>query len=417
MDMEKIHEYQFQKLKSILEHCVRYVPFYRTTWNEYGIDLKRIQSFEDFSNTIPFVTRRMVQDAPDNFISECFPASSRLPINTGGSTGVPLALYYLKGVSRSAELAHMHVQWGRIGFEPGARLARLRGDYIGKDRIYSFDPWRNFLILSSFNLNINNSDEYLLCMMKYNIKYINAYPSSLFNLIQLSKFKSFEIPSLKTILLGSENIFDWQLKKIRDFFGVDRIYYWYGHGELCGLGGGCEVSSSYHFFPSYSYVEFVPDKTLIEGDNQILSEIVGTSFVNPLMPLVRYRTQDYGVEADGNCKCGRHHKILSRIIGREQDIAVGKKGEKITLTALIFGRHAEYFNHVTKIQIVNESPGKLLVRVEPKPSFESQHKDEIIRSLSRKEGMPFETVVDEVQSIDSTKRGKHRFFIRTFDFD
>ncbi len=80
----------------------------------------------------------MVQDAPDNFISECFPASSRLPINTGGSTGVPLALYYLKGVSRSAELAHMHVQWGRIGFEPGARLARLRGDYIGKDRIYSF---------------------------------------------------------------------------------------------------------------------------------------------------------------------------------------------------------------------------------------------------------------------------------------
>jgi len=413
---EQIEEYQFLKLKSLLQHAYNTVPFYRDTWNEHGIDINKIQSLDDFYNSIPLVTRDMVQDAPERFVSSIYKPAQGLLMNSGGSTGIPLTLYYLKGYSRAAEWAHMHLQWSRVGYKIGRPMATLRGEYIGKERIYSYDPWRNTLILSSFNLNENNANVYLDLLNQYKIEFINAYPASLFNLINLLKNKEKIIPSLKVILLGSENIFAWQLKQFKEFFKIGKIFYWYGHGELCALGGGCEISSNYHFLPSYSYVEFISESE--NGrDASDMCEIIGTSFINPLMPLIRYRTQDYGIVTANLCKCGRKHKQLSQVTGREQEIAVGLNSEKITLTALIFGRHADYFNHIIKMQIINTDPGKLVVKVIPKESFSDEHIAEIEDTLSRKQGMPFQTEAHVVSEIDGTKRGKHRFLIREFPLE
>ena len=413
---DKIEEYQLLKLQHIIHHAYMTVPYYQKKWAEYGINLDQVQSFDDFSKTIPFLTRKDVQSSPLDFLSDKFSKKKCNKSNSGGSTGIPLTLFQLKGYSRAAEWANMFLQWERVGFIQGKKLARLRGDYIGKNRIYSFDPWRNYLILSSFNLNINNADNYLQLLNKYKIEYINAYPSSLFNLIQLSTKKSVNIPSLKVIFLGSENTYNWQLKKLKDFFDIERIYYWYGHGELCALGGGCELSSQYHFMPSYSYVEFIPNQEIIGGhkDNKLV-EIVGSSFINPAMPLIRYKTQDFGIESTQKCPCGRDHKLLEKIIGREQEIAIGLNGERITLTALIFGRHSEYFNHIIKMQVINYAPGKLKILIVPKASFNNNNKNEIISRLSLKEGMPFETKVEIIDRIETTKGGKHRFLLRTFE--
>lgn len=413
---EKIEEYQFLKLKQLLHHAYTTVPYYYNEWNKFGINLNQIQNFDDFSKSIPFVKKDDLQSFPLEFLSNKFPLKRHLKSNSGGSTGIPLTLFSLKGYSRSAEWAHMFLQWERVGFIQGKRLARLRGDYVGKNKIYSFDPWRNYLMLSSFSLDSSNADIYVQLLNKYKIEYINAYPSSLFNLIQLSKENSVNIPSLKVIFLGSENIYNWQLKKIRDFFGIKRIYYWYGHGELCALGGGCELSSQYHFMPSYSYVEFIADHE-INGchENNKLVEIVGSSFINPVMSLIRYRSQDFGTESVQKCPCGRNHKLLKEIIGREQELAIGLNRERITLTALIFGRHSEYFNHIIKMQVINYAPGKLKILILPKASFNKKNKNEIISSLSMKEGMPFKTKVEIIDRIETTKGGKHRFLLRTFE--
>jgi len=417
VDSNKIEEYQFNVLKELLIHSFKTVPYYKETWQKLNINLNQIQNLQDFAKMIPFVTKEIVQKMPEKFISSLYSRNKWMITNTGGSTGIPLKLYNLKGYCRAAEWGHMHVLWDRIGFVMGQRLARLRGDYIGKNRLYSYDPWRNFLILSSFNLNQYNADYYIDLLDKYKIEYINAFPASIFNLIQLSKFEKRKVPSLKVIFLGSENIFDWQLEKIREFFEVERIYYWYGNGELSGLGGGCEKSSDYHFLPTYSFIELCNTDHIENSSSIKIKEIVGTSFINPLMPLIRYKTQDFGIENSKKCSCGRNHLLLKRIIGREQEIAVGFDNRKITLTALVHGRHSEYFNHCSKIQIVNTEPGKLVVRVVPQKSFNESHSKEIISNLSREEGMPFETKVEIVNSIETTVSGKHRFLIRNFEFN
>lgn len=411
---EFIEDYQWTRIKNLLRHAYESVPYYKKTWDDAGIDINKIKNFEDFKSEIPFVTKGDVQKNPNDFISSKFSKSSYLKSNTGGSTGKPLKLVQLKGYSRAAEWAHMHLQWGRVGFQPSDRLARIRGDFIGKNRLYSFDPWRNMLILSSFEINNNTAEKILTLLKKKKVKYINAYPSSIYNLIQSSGLSKIELPALKGIFLGSENMLEFQISRIELFFGV-RVFYWYGNGELTALGGMCEVSNNYHFFPSYGYTEFIKDNSIGKPEDDETVEIVGTSFINPLMPLIRYRTEDYGFENKNKCVCGRNHKLLSNIIGREQEIAVGLNNERISLTALVFGRHNEYFDKVVKMQILNTSPGNLIVRIIPKNNFSPKDQREIEKTLSMQEGMPFITKIEIVRNIPTTSRGKHRFLIRDFE--
>ena len=67
---------------------------------------------------------------------------------------------------------------------------------------------------------------------KKDFKYLHAYPSSAFIFADLiienddcGRFP-FEI-----ILLGSENIYNFQIEKIKKAFPLSKINHWYGHSE------------------------------------------------------------------------------------------------------------------------------------------------------------------------------------------
>ena len=407
---DEIADHQWRTLSGLLRHCYATVPHYASTWRGLGVAPEHIRSFDDFSQMIPHVTREMVQADPMSFVSSVYPGSKRLTMNTGGSTGKPLQLYYLKGHTRAAEWGHMHTYWQRFGFRAGSVMANLRGEFVGADRSHSYDPWRKLLMLSSFALAEDTADTYLDLLAKHKVEFLNGYPSSLHLLTQLSRRSAANLPSLRGIILASENVLDWQVDAISKFFGIDEVFWHYGHGEVVALGGACAAERRYHFMPSYGYVEWGPGLP----DQPESVEIVGTGFVNPLMPLVRYRTQDYGIVDESPCTCGLNHIHLRRILGRRQELAIGFANRAITLTALIFGRHANYFHHIHQMQIVNTAPGHLVVRVVPNDQFSEADEQEIIAMLSPDQGMPFRTTVEKVGRVATTSRGKQPFLIREF---
>jgi len=57
--------------------------------------------------------------------------------------------------------------------------------------------------------------------------------------------------------------------------------------------------------------------------------IVGTTYHNLLMPLIRYRMTDQGKWKKGNCPCGRRYPMIERIKGRVEDIILGSAGNDI----------------------------------------------------------------------------------------
>ena len=75
-------------------------------------------------------------------------------------------------------------------------------------------------------------EDYIKKISKQDFKYLHAYPSSAFIFADLiienddcGRFP-FEI-----ILLGSENIYNFQIEKIKKAFPLSKINHWYGHSE------------------------------------------------------------------------------------------------------------------------------------------------------------------------------------------
>src|SRR5205807_559628 len=127
----------------------------------------------------------------------------------------------------------------------------------------------------------------------------------------------------------------------RQAFGVG-VFDWYGQAERVGAIGTCE-HGNYHIIEDAGYLELLP-----HADGSSL--LVGTSFENRAMPLIRYVTGDCVVAADSNyvCPCRRAFRVVESIIGREADTVVTSDGRQHVLLDFIF----DYINAMKHGQIV-----------------------------------------------------------------
>ena len=110
-----------------------------------------------------------------------------------------------------------------------------------------------------------------------------------------------------------------------------------------------------------------------------VGEIVGTTFVNPAMPLVNYRTGDYGriVQEDGKL-------IIEKLQGRwGKDFVYKSQEEKIPTSAI--NLHGSVQTKIVFYQIVQNEYGKVLVKVLPKCGFDAEEiRREMLQELAER---------------------------------
>ena len=402
---EQIADYQWASLWKVLLHAQKHCSFYKKRFAEAGFDPAAIRDFSDLTKC-PLLTKQDLLEHREEMLSDAFPPSERLYITTGGSTGVPVGFYLQKGVSRAKETAFLETMWKRGGYFDGARLALLRG-YVTTEKasgaISSYDATRDWLILSSYHLSRERLTEYLDELTEFKPDLLYVYPSSILALAEhLQKSgTSWTIP-LRGILCGSERITDPQRNLIQSTFGC-RAYSWYGHSERAVLAAEGRKSNYYYFVPQYGYAEFGPPTA--DG----LREVIGTSFDNFVMPLIRYRTGDYVrlVETDSTLEYPA--PAASEIAGREQEFLVSATGRRISLTA--FNMHDAIFNDLYAVQFFQEKPGVAEFRYIPGPKFDSSRLPKIETGIRRKLGDDFEVTLRSVTEVEKTPAGKHKWLV------
>ena len=333
--------------------------------------------------------------------------------NTGGSTGTPSQLYYLKFVTRSFEQAFFHILWKRVGYKHGDPVVVLRGFSIPQSNSYWYvDKTKNRLIMSSYHLNRETIPQYIEQIKKFRPKYFHVYPSALTIIAKYMKNNAISpSPGITAILAGSETIYPHQRTLLESTFNC-RLFSWYGQSEMVALGGECEHSAEYHFFPQYGFVE-------LEHDNKSSTcEIIGTSFVNPAMPLIRYKTGDIAEPSDNfPCKCGRNHFRVKRVLGRKQELIVTKSKSIVTLTALVFGLHHEAFKNIRRMQIEQTVPGRIVVRIDKMDTFTSKDEDEIAKNMYTAVKGDLAIEFEYSEDLLLTKMGKHKFLLQRLNVD
>ncbi len=435
---EEIQAYQLKQLRIVLHHAANYCPFYQRAFMRAGFRPEEVRTFEDMKGC-PFLEKGDLQAHLAEMVSSEVPASQRLYITSGGSTGVPVGFYLHKGVSRPKEQAFLEAMWRRAGYFKGARLAVIRGHVTSskaRGRLVSYDATRNWLMLSSYHLTAERLPEYLAAMEKFEPDLLHAYPSAA---LQLAEYleqagQTWRLP-LRGLLCGSEQLTLPQKRLLERVFKC-RVYRWYGHSERAVLAGEGRHSELFYFWPQYGLVEFGPP------DPEGLREVIGTSFHNLAMPLVRYRTGDYvrlwedsskfkvqssklaeDAAADQNYALRitdyasriTDHALefpwpaVAEIAGRGQEFLVSASGRRISLTA--FNMHDAIFDDLYAVQFYQEEPGQAEFRYVPGPQFHRSRLEPIEAGIRRKLGDDFEVVMREVKETEKTERGKHRWLV------
>jgi phenylacetate-CoA ligase len=236
--------------------------------------------------------------------------------------------------------------------------------------------------------------------------FLHVYPSSVAALARFCRRAGICPPcNIRGIIAESENVYPEQRKMVEEVFHC-RYFSCYGHTEKLVLAAECESSNDYHIWPTYGHFELLDDGGIPVTTPGQRGEIVGTGFINTVMPFIRYRTGDWATYVGDHCEaCGREHTIIRDIQGhRTQEVLIASDGSEISWAAM--NMHDDTFVHVRQFQFVQETPGKAVLRIVPASSFGAEDANRIRRNLGRKLDGQLALSIEFVEDITVSTRGK-----------
>lgn len=401
-DAETIRRYQLAALRDSLIAAGK-TPFYAKRFIECGVDPEKFESLEQLSD-YPLLTKQDLLLHREQMVNPEFDAKQRLYITTGGSSGVPVGFYLHKGVSRPKEQAYLEAQWSRRGYRAGDRVAVIRGGVTSSKAdgsISTFDATRNWLILSSYHLTLERLPEYVAALNKFRPQHLHAYPSAALMLARGMEQTGLKLDfQLTSLLCGSEKLSATSQHHLEQFFGA-RVLHWYGHSERVVIAAQGRTSNHLHFWPTYGFVEY---GEAAAGGNR---EIIGTSFHNHVMPLIRYRTGDY-------CRPTLERRefdwpAVEAVVGRDYEFLISATGRRISLTAI--NMHDDIFDGLLAVQFFQERQGEVECRFQPGLHWQSSRAEAMRTGLLKKLGDDFTLTLREVQEVEKTSAGKCKWMV------
>lgn len=408
--IDEIRKNELDELKRIIGYAYEKTRGYRKLFDEAGADINRIQSIDDL-RSFPFLTKEMIRDDLESFSVDL---PGRFYITTGGSTGVPTGMYRDQ-LSFAKELASKAHQYNRIGWREGDRQIVFRGLQIDTPDKTEFAPEFNELRCSTYEFGTAQMNTYRQKAFEFQPDWIRCYPSSGFVFAQYLKDVGKTFPRIKGILCSSEQLYDFQRQLFEDVFGAEaRIFAHYGHYEMAALAGFCEYTDDYHVLPQYGYVELLDKQGRQVAEPGTVGEIVATSFIMQATPFIRYRTEDLAVFKSFGCaECGRPYQIWERIEGRLQELIQTRSGKLISTSML--NMHDDTYDQMKQFQFHQREAGSVIFRFIPKTGSKGESFDQVKTRLVSKFGGDIDVIMESVNEIPLTKRGKHRLLIQELD--
>jgi phenylacetate-CoA ligase len=404
-DAPRMRDYQVARMRAIVDHAARHVPWYRRTYAALGVGARDIRTVADIVR-LPLLAKSDLQEAAEGEFRAQNYADRRLRrVMSGGTTGVPTTFHHLQGYSDAVFNAFRVAAWELGGYRAGVRALDLTWSFSGE--LLRFNPYFNWL---SYSIARLETDALARCweqIQHFRPRFIIGYPSTVALFGQLLLDRGLRLTGVERVITGSEMCYSGQVAAMGEAFGC-KVAQWYGLSELAGFAGTCDAHGQFQFFPQAGYVELLKDDGTPAARPGEEGEIVLTGYHTWATPFIRYRTGDRGIL--GESCCGGSGTVAVRTIaGREQDYLVGK-ASRVPLSAV--NCHTPAFRQVWKYQFVQRDAGRLKVRIVAKAEYGDADERLIDAHLRAVLGDGFSWEIERVQDIPSTQRGKHRFLVR-----
>ncbi|MEW6722519.1 MAG: AMP-binding protein [Candidatus Micrarchaeota archaeon] len=386
LDRDRLLSVQEARLTSILRSA-KAAPHYRS--------LGPFHSLAEF----PLLSKEDIRRSPDAFLGE----SGTNPFGrttTSGTTGAPLEVRICENAAIDA-LASRLCFLTDFGLAPFDRFAEIVAS-VERERLH------NYGIASNLRLPLFSDEAKNLALLRrYRANALRATPSVSEVLASLNA-ESPRPLRLKFINCGGETLTDGMRRHIEESFS-SKVFMTYGLTELGFVAWECPEERRLHVNSSSAILEIVDEKGRPKRSGA--GEIVATTLANHAMPLIRYRTGDYG--SWGECGCGRASPVIKSLEGRSADIVELPGGKLRSALAFYFPQKMKHgFSGIRQYQVVQERPDRFVFRYVPLGKGPSQEcLGEIKEKILTAGNGEVSVELEETDRIPREKSGKFRHMV------
>ncbi len=324
MPREDLEQLQLERLQSTLNRVYKNVKFYRSRFDELGIEPADIRSREDLEK-IPFTTK---DDLRDNYPYGMFALPLREVVrihSSTGTTGKPTVVgYSANDLDSWSEVVARIMTAGGVTKDDVVQIAFGYGLFTGG---FGLHYGAERIGASVIPISSGNTRRQLMIMEDYRTTALVCTPSYALFLTEVLEENQIDPQrlSLKYGLFGAE---PWSVKMREDIENKMGIIATdnYGLSEVMGPGvaGECLEKSGLHLNEDH----FIPEIIDPESGNTLpmgeWGELVLTTVRREAMPLVRYRTRDLTRLYVEECGCGRTLVKMEKVTGRTDDMIIFK---------------------------------------------------------------------------------------------
>jgi len=359
-------ELQDEKLRRLVRHIYRNVPYYRERMRSARVRPEDIRSRADL-HRLPLLSKDDVREhLYFDILSENHDKDQVLRVTTSGSTGEPFVSY--------ADRSQLEFRWAATlrsqewtGYQFGDPCVRLWHQTIGmsqsqvlRERLDAAFSRRSFIPV--FEMSAERLEHMVRQIERSKAVLIDGYAEAFDFLAHYLRNRPAGLRVRpKAVMTSAQTLPDASRRLIEEAFGC-RVFDKYGAREFSGIAYECEAHVGHHVVGEGFVVEILRGgEPVAPGE---VGEVVITDLNNYCLPFIRYRIGDLAVAMDPNarCSCGRGLPLIGAIEGRVQSIILGE-GRRYVPGTFFAHLLKQYYYAIRLYQVEQERAGHITFRV------------------------------------------------------
>ena len=387
LSVEEIRELQERRLREAVARAYQ-VPFYKSKWDEAGIEPGDIKTIEDLKKA-PMYTVEDIRQSVDayppfgDYVGRDVLAGE-IPWrihSSGGTAGEPRPTFYTPWDREVGNILRARSYYWH-GFKPGDVVMNTllysthNAAYSAHEALWQ---WLGCIPVTTSAGVVTRTTRALEIAQKWQVNALVGFPEYLLHMSQVAKDMGLEVgKDLKLKLVECFGKSDL----VREAWGVP-AYDTYGMHEVQAISSECPYAGGHHIWEDAFIVEIVDPDTYEPVEPGELGTMIVTALYKENYPIVRYDIKDVTrLWPQDQCECGSWMQKIDPIHGRS-DFMVKLRGVNVwpegvgTIVAAKSGLTGEYYCIVERMGNREE----MTVQVEHTP--EASDLDFIHRDLER----------------------------------
>ena len=322
MPVEKLQEFQLEKLKETVAWVNEKVPLYNKKFKEMKIAPEDIQRLEDVAK-LPFTVK---DDLRDNYpFGLCaVPLNEVVRVHaSSGTTGKPITGPYTADDLEQWTECMARNFWG-AGVRPEDVVQNAYGHGLFTGGL-GFHQGGSRLGCTMVPTGAGMTERQITLMKDFGSNVLCCTPSYALTIAERAEEMNIDIKALplRVGIFGAEPWTVPMRQEIEERMKIKAMEA-YGLTELGGPGVSfdCEVQDGLHINEDHYLAEIVDPTTFEPVPLGEKGELIFTSLQRRAMPMIRYRTKDITRLRREICTCGRTLIKMDKLSGRSDDMLI-----------------------------------------------------------------------------------------------